>query len=137
MHRFATRGVLVCALSALTWGCNENTAGTGADGVAPTVAILMPDTVIDRSQGLQFTVNATDNISLLTVGWSVTGPVLLDSTTTFSATTPAFTEAVTIPVSANSGTFIIIARATDGSGLAAIEDTVIATIDTTLLPTAV
>ena len=128
MQRKLQKRRLVLAFLATTmwWACTESDlGGASGDTFAPTVGLALSDTLIDINQGLQFVVAATDNISLLTVGWSVTGAVTRDTTITFTTTTPSYAELFTINEGFTGGTFTVQAFATDGSGNSS--DTVTAT----------
>ncbi|MCH8143341.1 MAG: hypothetical protein IIA55_01320 [Gemmatimonadetes bacterium] len=93
----------------------------------PTVSISLADTLVNVNRGLQFTVSASDNISLLTVGWSVTGAATFDTVVTFTETTTSFSSDVTI-TQFTSGSFEITATATDASGNEATPDTATARV---------
>ena len=115
-QRYVLRGLLACLFAVIWWGCNENVGVTGeGDANPPIVTITMADTFVNAAVGLQFNVSATDNISLLTVGWSVTGAATFDTLVTFTETTPSFSQDVTI-TGFTTGSFAITATATDGSG---------------------
>ena len=115
-QRYVLRGLLACLFAVIWWGCNENVGVTGeADANPPIVTITMADTFVNAAVGLQFNVSATDNISLLTVGWSVTGAATFDTLVTFTETTESFSHDVTI-TGFTTGSFAITATATDGSG---------------------
>ena len=78
-QRFVKRGLLACLLGVMVGACEEG-AGPGSSGglsdaIPPSVSIVLSDTLIDINEGLQFTVSGNDNLSLLTIGWSVTGAV--------------------------------------------------------------
>ncbi len=127
-QRYIKRALLGCLSAAIWWGCNENVGVSGElDVNPPNVLITLPDTFVNATAGLQFNVSAADNISLLTVGWSVTGAVTFDTVVTFTETTPSFSEDVTI-FGFTSGTFEITATATDGSGNEATPDTATARV---------
>ena len=119
--------VLACLITVVWWGCNENTGVQTVDPNPPTVSISLVDTLVNVNQGLQFTVNASDNISLLTVGWSVTGAATFDTVVTFTETTTSFSTDVTIG-GFTSGSFEITATATDDSGNEATPDTATARV---------
>lgn len=130
------RGMLACLFS--VWACSENAISEGAggviqDAVPPTVNVTLGNPSI-INQALQFTVSGGDDISLRTVGWSVTGAVTKDTLITFTSTTPSFSEAFAVSQGFASGTYTIIATATDGAGNEAVPDTVIGTVS---LPTVI
>ena len=126
-QRYITRVLLACLITAVWWGCNENTGVATVDPNPPTVSITLADTLVNINRGLQFTVSASDNISLLTVGWSVTGAATFDTVVTFTETTTSFSSDVTI-TQFTSGSFEITATATDASGNEATPDTATARV---------
>ncbi len=126
-QRYIMRVLLTCLITVVWWGCNENTGVPTTDPNPPTVSISLADTLVNPIQGLQFTVNAGDNISLLTVGWSVTGAAILDTVVTFTETTTSFSTDVTI-TGFTTGSFEITATATDDSGNEATPDTATARV---------
>jgi YVTN family beta-propeller protein len=129
-QRYVLRALLACLVSVIWWGCNENVGvAGGSDTNPPIVTITLADTFVNVDQGLPFTITATDNISLLTVGWSVTGAATFDTVVIFTATTPSFSSDFTLPLAASvSGTFEITATAADGSGNEGTPDTVTARV---------
>ena len=126
-QRYIMRVLLACLITVVWWGCNENTGVQPLDPNPPMVSISLVDTLVNVNQGLQFTVNASDNISLLTVGWSVTGAATFDTVVTFTETTTSFSTDVTI-TGFTSGSFEITATATDDSGNEATPDTATARV---------
>ena len=127
-QRYVLRGLLACLFAVIWWGCNENVGVAGdADANPPIVTITMADTFVNAAVGLQFNVSATDNISLLTVGWSVAGAATFDTLVTFTETTESFSRDVTI-TGFTTGSFAINATATDGSGNSATPATATARV---------
>ncbi|MCH8255243.1 MAG: hypothetical protein IID06_07830 [Gemmatimonadetes bacterium] len=126
-QRYITRVLLACLFTVVWWGCNENTGVATVDPNPPTVSISLADTLVNVNRGLQFTVSASDNISLLTVGWSVTGAATFDTVVTFTETTASFSSDVTI-TEFTGGSFEITATATDASGNEATPDTATARV---------
>ncbi len=127
-QRYIMRVLLACLVTVVWLGCNENTGVVTADPNPPTVSITLADTLININQGLQFTVSGSDNISLRTIGWSVTGAVTKDTLIQFTTTTVSFSETFSITQGFTGGSFVIIATATDGSGNEAVPDTATATV---------
>jgi hypothetical protein len=127
-QRYIMRVLLACLITVVWWGCNENTGVPITDPNPPTVSITLADTLVNINQGLQFTVSASDNISLRTVGWSVTGAVTKDTLIQFTTTTLSFSETFTITEGFAGGSFEIVATATDGTGNEAAPDTATATV---------
>lgn len=134
-QRHIMRVLLACLITAVWLGCNENTGVPTADPNPPTVSITLADTLVNINQGLQFTVSASDNISLRTIGWSVTGAVTKDTLIQFTTTTLTFSESFTITEGFAGGSFEIVATATDGSGNEAAPDTATATVFDDQFPT--
>ena len=68
MARFTPRGGLALAVALLAAGCAEQRFRLGfePDTSSPTVAITVADTV-DVQNGLNFKVDATDNLGLKTI----------------------------------------------------------------------
>ena len=127
-QRYMTRLLLACLITVVWWGCNENTGVTTVDPNPPTVSLTLADTLVNINQGLQFTVSASDNISLNTVGWSVTGAVTKDTLIQFTTTTLSFSQTFTITEGFAGGSFQLVATATDGSGNEALPATATATV---------
>ena len=126
-QRYVLRALIAC-LTIVWWGCNENTSVVQLDEFPPNVSVTLADTLIDINSGLQFTVSGSDNISLLTVGWSVTGAVTKDTLIQFTTTTTSYSESFSITEGFTGGSFQIVATASDGSGNEAVPDTATATV---------
>ena len=126
-QRYIMRVMLACLITVVWLGCNENTGVPTTDPNPPTVSISLADTLVSVTQGLQFTINASDNISLLTVGWSVTGAATFDTLVTFTQTTTSYSADVVI-TGFTTGSFEITATATDGSSNVATPDTATARV---------
>ena len=136
-QRFRKRGLFACILAAAAWACEEGTgpaSSSTSDVIPPTVSIVLADSLININEGLQFTLRGNDNISLLTIGWSITGAVTRDTLITFTATTQTFQEVFTVTEGFTGGTFTIVATATDGAGNAATPDTATASVFDALPP---
>ncbi|MCH7715179.1 MAG: hypothetical protein IH876_03525, partial [Gemmatimonadetes bacterium] len=136
-QRFRKRGLFACILAAAAWACEEGTgpaSSSTSDVIPPTVSIVLADSLININEGLQFTLRGNDNISLLTIGWSITGAVTRDTLITFTATTQTFQEVFTVTEGFTGGTFTIVATATDGAGNAATPDTATASVFDALAP---
>ena len=128
-QRHISRALLACLGTAAWLGCTENRDPTNpGDSVPPVVSVLLADTLVNINDGLQFTLSGSDNISLLTIGWSITGAVAKDTLITFTTTTPSYSQAFAITEGFTGGTFEIVATASDGSGNEAIPDTATATV---------
>lgn len=116
-RRIIVGGLLAAGLALLS--CNEQVIPTGtvADTTPPVVSVTKATDTVDINQGLQFTVRASDNVSLKTLTVTVTGAAVLSFDTTFASATSSFTRVFTATVGAGTagGTVQLEARATDGS----------------------
>ncbi len=120
--------VVVGVLLAAQWGCNDNFPGP-SDSYPPSVSLEVLDPIIATCQNLRFTANATDNISLLTISWTVTGVVTKDSLIRFATTTPSYSQQFTIAEELTAGSLLIVATATDGSGNEAVPDSTLVLVE--------
>lgn len=120
-----SRLILLVALTQMACG-PENCGLTCGfeDARPPTVQVSLADTLFDIDQGLQFVLSGSDNRSLRTIGWQVTGAATQDSLTVFTETTPSYSETFSIVDGLAAGPAVIVATATDGSGNEALPDTV-------------
>jgi len=123
-------GTLVLVAGAVVAACQtaRNPGGVAQDTIPPT--ILLSNTVGDTqpiSGGLQFTVNAADNLGLKTIrltysGGYVAGPI--DTTFTSAVTQITIQKTITFPANSAAGGLVrIVGRAIDGAGNIA-EDTI-------------
>ena len=124
--RAVARLRVFCALTAATaavWACEtaRNPGGVQRDLTPPTITLsnTVGDTQ-DIATGLQFTVNATDNLALKTIrltfsGGFIAGPS--DTSFTGQVQTITYNKTVTFPGNSGAGGSIqIVARAIDGAG---------------------
>ena len=123
------RAVRVKAILGLTtaiaavWACetNRNPSGVQRDTTKPTITLtaVTSDTQ-NVTSGLQFTVNATDNLTLADVRLSYSGGYTAGPVdTTFPVGTPSvsFQRTITFPANTGVGGNVqIVGRATDGAG---------------------
>ena len=123
--RLVTRGTAICGIGALVlavWSCEttRNPGGIQRDVTAP--AILLVKTAGDTQQiasGLQFGVQAVDNLALKSITLRFSGGLIGILDTTFTGQVKTYAVARTITFGANSGAggdIQIIGRATDGAG---------------------
>ena len=115
------RTTLVCLGVGLSLGCNEQKLQQGfqQDNVAPTVTIQKTagDT-LQLSGGIQFAVQATDNLGLKDLSITLTAGFAAQIDTTFTSAVTDITVGVDIPLPANStagGVIVIDASVTDGN----------------------
>src|SRR5262247_1007598 len=114
-------GLLTASGAVFACESNRNVGGVGRDTTLPTISLtpVVNDTQ-NVTTGLQFTVNASDNLTLSLVrltytGGYVAGPV----DTTFPVGTPnvSFQRTITFPTNTTvGGNVTIVGRAVDGAG---------------------
>src|SRR3989441_7068447 len=113
-------GIVVCA--AAVWACEttRNPGGIQRDPPAPNIKLTAAKDTQDIAGGLNFTVTASDNLSLKTIRLTYSGGYLAGPVdTTFITQTKAITYTKTITFPANSGAggnVRIVGRAIDGAG---------------------
>jgi len=123
--RLVTRGTAICGIGALAlavWSCEttRNPGGIQHDLTPP--AILLAKTAGDTQQianGLQFGVQAVDNLGLKSVSLRFSGGLIAILDTSFTGQVKTYAVNRTITFGANSGAggdIQIIGRATDGAG---------------------
>jgi len=123
--RLVTRGTAICGIGALAlavWSCEttRNPGGIQHDLTPP--AILLAKTAGDTQQianGLQFGVQAVDNLGLKSVSLRFSGGLIAVLDTSFTGQVKTYAVNRTIKFGANSGAggdIQIIGRATDGAG---------------------
>jgi len=118
---------VVVALAAAVGACEtaKNPGGVRPDAISPNIALSGADTQ-QIASGLQFTVNATDNLGLKNIRLTYSDPTIAQTDTTFNTTVTSFNSSAKITFPANSGSggnIRIIGRVTDGAGNFA-EDTI-------------
>ncbi len=121
------RWLFVAWVVAVQSGCNDNLPVSHSP-IPPNISISLSDTLVVLNQGIQFTILASANISLRTVGWSVSGAVVRNASIEFVSVTSTYSQDVSITSGLAPGSVTIVATATDGSGNAAVPDTVTAAI---------
>src|ERR1051325_579995 len=110
----------IVALAGL-WACEtaRNPSGTQLDLIPPTIQLTAGADTQQIASGLQFTINASDNLSLKDIQLTYSGGYIAQTDTVFTQATTTFTQTTTITFPANSGAggFIkIVGRASDGAG---------------------
>src|SRR6266702_2330829 len=109
----------IVALAGL-WACEtaRNPTGRQSDLIPPTITLTTSADTQQIGSGLQFTVTASDNLSLKDIQLTYSGGYIAQTDTVFTQATTTFNQAVNITFPANSGAggFIkIVGRATDGA----------------------
>ena len=114
-------------LAVMAWGCETSRTPGGfiRDITPPTISLTTSADTQQIAGGLQFTVNAADNLALNDVSLTYSGGYLAQTDTIFrNQTLTSYSAPVTISPGALSGAggFIVIAgRATDGAGNTAVD----------------
>ena len=120
------------ALAGGLWACEtaRNPGGVQRDLIPPIITLTTSGTSVPDTQtiagGLQFSIDASDNLGLKDIQLTYTGGYLAQTDTVFNTTVTSVTTSKTITFPANSGAgglITIIGRATDGAGNFA-EDTI-------------
>ena len=117
------------ALAGVVGACEtaRNPGGVLRDQIPPTITLVAASDTQQISNGLSFTVAATDNLGLKDIRLTYSDPSIgqSDSIFTSAVTTFSQSEHITFPPTSGAGGFItIIGRATDGAGNFA-EDTIV------------
>ena len=110
----------VAALAAAVAACEtaRNPGGVKLDAIPPSIALSAADTQ-QIANGLQFTVDASDNLGLKEVLLTYSDPTIGQTDTIFNTTVTGFNKSVNISFPATSGSggnITITGRATDGAG---------------------
>src|SRR5437660_1943691 len=110
------------------WACEtaRNPGGVQRDLIPPVITLTANADTEPIASGLQFTVDASDNLGLKDVQLTYTGGYLAQTDTVFNTAVTSFNlgESITFPANSGAGGLItIIGRATDGAGNFA-EDTI-------------
>src|SRR5438093_12541338 len=96
----------------------RNPGGVKLDAIPPGIALSAADTQ-QIANGLQFSVDASDNLGLKEVLLTYSDPTIGQTDTIFNTTVTSFTKSTKISFPANSGSggsITITGRATDGAG---------------------
>src|SRR5256714_13470861 len=113
------------ALAGGLWACEtaRNPGGVQRDLIPPIITLTTSGTSVPDTQtiagGLQFSIDASDNLGLKDIQLTYTGGYLAQTDTVFNTTVTSVTASKTITFPANSGAgglITIIGRATDGAG---------------------
>ena len=103
------------------WACEtaRNPGGVQRDLIPPVITLTANADTEPIASGLQFTVDASDNLGLKDVQLTYTGGYLAQTDTVFNTAVTTFNvgESITFPANSGAGGLItIIGRATDGAG---------------------
>ena len=103
------------------WACEtaRNPGGVQHDLIPPIITLTANADTEPIASGLQFTVDASDNLGLKDVQLTYTGGYLAQTDTVFNTAVTSFNvgESITFPANSGAGGLItIIGRATDGAG---------------------
>src|SRR2546430_6206813 len=110
----------IVALAGL-WACEtaRNPSGSTFDLIPPVITLTASADTQPIASGLQFTVTASDNLSLKDIQLTYSGGYIAQTDTVFTQTTTTFNLANSITFPANSGAgglIKIVGRASDGAG---------------------
>ncbi len=120
-RRRGVRGWCVLVAVAGAVGACEtarNPGGVLVDRISPTIALSAADTQ-QIANGLQFSVDASDNLGLKEILVTFSDPTIGQTDTIFNTTVTSFNKSTIITFPANSGSggsITITGRATDGAG---------------------
>src|SRR5436190_9124044 len=103
------------------WACEtaRNPSGSTFDLIPPVIQLTTSADTQPIASGLQFTVTASDNLSLKDIQLTYSGGYIAQTDTVFTQTTTTFNQAKSITFPANSGAgglIKIVGRASDGAG---------------------
>jgi hypothetical protein len=130
VHVRTVRGwCAVVALAGAVGACEtaRNPGGTQRDVIPPGIKLTTAADTQQIASGLQFTVDASDNLGLKDIRLTYTGGYISQTDTIFNTTVTTFNKGtrITFPTGSGAGGFItVIGRATDGAGNFA-EDTIV------------
>src|SRR6266566_2848422 len=120
-QRRGVRGwCVLVALAGAVGACEtaRNPGGVLVDRISPTIALSAADTQ-QIANGLQFSVDASDNLGLKEILVTFSDPTIAQTDTIFNTTVTSFNKSTIITFPANSGSggsITITGRATDGAG---------------------
>src|SRR5436309_2747187 len=120
-QRRGVRGwCVLVALAGAVGACEtaRNPGGVQVDRISPTIALSAADTQ-QIANGLQFSVDASDNLGLKEILVTFSDPTIAQTDTIFNTTVTSFNKSTKITFPANSGSggsITITGRATDGAG---------------------
>src|SRR5438094_2072719 len=111
---------VLVALAGAVGACEtaRNPGGVQLDRISPTIALSAADTQ-QIANGLQFSVDASDNLGLKEILVTFSDPTIGLTDTIFNTTVTSFSKSTKITFPANSGSggsITITGRATDGAG---------------------
>src|SRR3989441_8146963 len=120
-RRRGVRGwCVLVALAGAVGACEtaRNPGGVLVDRIPPTIALSAADTQ-QIANGLQFSVDASDNLGLKEILVTFSDPTIAQTDTIFNTTVTSFNKSTKITFPANSGSagsITVTGRATDGAG---------------------
>src|SRR5881409_4179973 len=120
-QRRGVRGwCVLVALAGAVGACEtaRNPGGVQVDAIPPGIALSAADTQ-QIANGLQFSVDASDNLGLKEILVTLSDPTIGQTDTIFNTTVTSFNRSTKITFPANSGSggsITITGRATDGAG---------------------
>src|SRR2546426_9604387 len=120
-QRRGVRGwCVLVALAGAVGACEtaRNPGGVQVDRISPTIALSAADTQ-QIANGLQFSVDASDNLGLKEILVTFSDPTIGQTDTIFNTTVTSFNRSTKITFPSNSGSggsITITGRATDGAG---------------------
>src|SRR5947208_14672773 len=111
---------VLVALAGAVGACEtaRNPGGVQLDRISPTIALSAADTQ-QIANGLQFSVDASDNLGLKELLVTFSDPTIAQTDTIFTTAVTNFNRSTKITFPANSGSggsITITGRATDGAG---------------------
>src|SRR3979490_3030957 len=119
VHVRTVRGwCAVVALAGAVGACEtaRNPGGTQRDVIPPGIKLTTAADTQQIASGLQFTVDASDNLGLKDIRLTYTGGYISQTDTIFNTTVTTFNKGtrITFPTGSGAGGFItVIGRATD------------------------
>src|SRR3989442_1525088 len=140
-QRRGVRGwCVLVALAGAVGACEtaRNPGGVLVDRISPTIALSAADTQ-QIANGLQFSVDASDNLGLKEILVTFSDPTIGQTDTIFNTTVTSFTKTTIIPSPATSGSggsITIPGRATDGAGTSTQATPVVSLPNARALPVA-
>lgn len=116
----------IVALAGSVWACEtaRNPGGVQRDLIPPAIKLHATADTQQIANGLSFTIDASDNLSLADIQLTYTGGYIAQTDTVFTTQTKTYsaTKVVTFPANSGAGGRIkIVGKATDGAGNYAVD----------------
>jgi hypothetical protein len=116
----------IVALAGSVWACEtaRNPGGIQRDLLPPAIKLKATADTQQIAQGLPFTIDASDNLSLADIQLTYTGGYIAQTDTVFTTQTKTYsaTKVITFPANSGAGGRIkIVGKATDGAGNYAVD----------------